>query len=47
MISLSTWENQAAIDKYRQSDAHKEIQKHTRSLMNVSKVSVKEYEVVG
>lgn len=47
MISLSTWENQAAIDNYRESAAHKEIQKHTRSLMNVSKVSVKEYEVAG
>jgi heme-degrading monooxygenase HmoA len=47
MISLSTWENQAAIDKYRASDAHKEIQKHTRALMGVSKVEVKSYEVVG
>ena len=46
-ISLSAWENQAAIDKYRSSEAHKDIQKHTRGLMNVSKVEVKTYEVVG
>lgn len=46
-ISLSKWENQAAIDKYRHSDAHKDIQKHTRALMGVSKVEVKSYEVVG
>jgi heme-degrading monooxygenase HmoA len=46
-ISLSTWENQQAIDKYRTSSAHKEIQQHTRALMGVSKVEVKTYEVVG
>lgn len=47
MISLSTWENQAAIDKYRESEAHKKIQQHTRSLMGVAKVDVKSYEVAG
>ena len=26
LISLSTWQDQAAIDRYRGSDAHKEIQ---------------------
>lgn len=46
-ISLSTWENQAAIDRYRGSDAHKEIQQHARSLMNVAKVEVKSYEIAG
>ena len=46
-ISLSKWENQAAIDRYRNSDAHKMIQQHTRSLMNVAKVEVKTYEVIG
>ncbi|HWP58823.1 MAG TPA: antibiotic biosynthesis monooxygenase family protein [Candidatus Acidoferrales bacterium] len=46
-ISLSTWENQQAIDQYRSSPAHKEIQQHTRALMGVSKVEVKTYEVVG
>jgi heme-degrading monooxygenase HmoA len=44
-ISLSTWESQAAIDAYRSGAAHKEIQKHSRALMNVSKVEVKSYEV--
>jgi heme-degrading monooxygenase HmoA len=46
-ISLSTWENQGAIDKYRDSEAHKQIQQHTRALMNVAKVEVKTYEIVG
>jgi heme-degrading monooxygenase HmoA len=46
-ISLSKWENQEAIDRYRGSDAHKAIQQHTRGLMNVAKVEVKEYEIVG
>jgi heme-degrading monooxygenase HmoA len=46
-ISLSTWESQAAIDKYRASEAHKAIQQHTRTLMNVAKVTVKTYEVMG
>jgi heme-degrading monooxygenase HmoA len=46
-ISLSTWESQEAIDKYRDSDAHKEIQEHTRGLMGVSKVEVKTYEAIG
>ena len=46
-ISLSVWEDQAAIDRYRASDAHKEIQRHTRGLMGVSKVDVRTYDVVG
>ena len=46
-ISLATWENQEAIDRYRQSSEHKEIQRHTRGLMGVAKVQVKTYEVVG
>ena len=46
-ISLSTWDNQEAIDRYRGSDAHRTIQQHTRALMNVAKVEVKTYEVVG
>lgn len=45
-IALSTWESQAAIDRYRISEAHKMIQQHTRALMNVAKVEVKTYEVV-
>ena len=46
-ISLSTWENQEAIDAYRRGPAHEQIQKHSRALMNVSKVEVKSYEVAG
>jgi len=45
-VSLSTWENQEAIDRYRTSEAHKKIQQHTRALMNVAKVDVKTYELV-
>jgi heme-degrading monooxygenase HmoA len=47
VISLQTWENQAAIDQYRKSEAHKEILRHTRGLMGVSKVDVKTYDVIG
>jgi heme-degrading monooxygenase HmoA len=46
-ISLSKWEDQQAIDRYRASEAHREIQKHTRGLMGVSKIEVKTYDVVG
>lgn len=46
-ISLSTWENQEAIDRYRASDAHHTIQQHTRALMNVAKVDVRSYDVAG
>jgi len=46
-ISLSTWENQEAIDRYRESPEHAEIQRHTRGLMGVSKVEVKSYDVIG
>ena len=45
-ISLSTWESQQAIDKYRASAAHKSIQQHARALMNVAKVEVKSYDLV-
>ena len=46
IISLQTWENQAAIDRYRKSEAHQEILRHTRGLMGVSTVEVKTYEVI-
>jgi heme-degrading monooxygenase HmoA len=45
-ISLSSWENLQAIDRYRSSEAHKTIQQHSRALMNVAKVEVKTYEVI-
>ena len=47
IISLQTWESQAAIDRYRKSEAHQEILRHTRGLMGVSKVEVKTYEIIG
>ena len=47
IISLQTWESQAAIDRYRKSEAHQEILRHTRGLMGLSKVAVKTYEVIG
>ena len=46
-ISISTWEDQLAIDLYRKSEAHDAIQKHARALANVAKVEVKTYEVLG
>ena len=46
-ISLSSWDSQEAIDRYRRSDAHRTIQQHTRALMNVAQVEVKTYEVAG
>ena len=47
MISLQTWQDQQSIDLYRASPAHQEILGHTRGLMSVSKVEVKNYEVAG
>ncbi len=43
-ISYSEWDSQANIDKYRESQAHIEIQKHSRALQG-GKASVKRYEV--
>jgi quinol monooxygenase YgiN len=47
MISLQTWRDQKSIDLYRAGPGHQQILKHTRGLMGVSKVDVKNYEVVG
>ena len=47
IISLQTWESQAAIDQYRKSAAHQEILRHTRGLMGVSQVEVRTYEIIG
>jgi heme-degrading monooxygenase HmoA len=46
MISMSTWESQDAINAYRDSDAHHEIQRHTRDLLRGARATVKTYEVV-
>lgn len=43
-ISYSEWESQSHIDKYRNSNAHTEIQKHARGLQG-GRASVKRYEV--
>ena len=47
LISLQKWESQEAIELYRASDDHQEILKHTRELMGVSKVEIKNYDVIG
>jgi len=47
MISLQSWRDQKSIDLYRAGPGHQEILKHTRGLMGVSKVEVKNYDVVG
>lgn len=44
-ISYSEWESEADIERYRESDAHKEIVRHTRGLKGASAV-VKLYDVV-
>ena len=41
-ISYSEWESEAAIEAYRNSDAHKEIVRHTRGLKG-AKAEVKLY----
>jgi heme-degrading monooxygenase HmoA len=43
-ISYSEWDSQGSIDKYRTSEAHAEIQKHSRALQG-GKATVKRYEV--
>jgi len=44
-ISYSEWESEAAIEAYRNSDAHKEIVRHTRGLKG-AKAEVKLYDLV-
>jgi quinol monooxygenase YgiN len=43
-ISYSEWDNQANIDKYRDSEAHTEIQKQSRGLQG-GRATVKRYEI--
>ncbi len=47
LISVQTWQDQKAIDQYRAGFGHQDVIKHTRELMGVSKVEVKNYEVSG
>ena len=44
-ISYSEWESQADIDAYRESEAHKRIQNHSRELQG-AKAVVKRYQVM-
>ena len=44
-ISYSEWESEAAIEAYRNSDAHKKIVRHTRGLKG-AKAEVKLYDMV-
>ena len=45
-ISYSEWESQADIDAYRDSDAHKRIQDHSRNLQG-AQATVKRYQLVS
>jgi heme-degrading monooxygenase HmoA len=45
LISYSEWASEADIEAYRNSDAHKEIVQHARSLRG-SKAKVKLYDLV-
>jgi heme-degrading monooxygenase HmoA len=44
-ISYSEWESEADIDRYRDSDAHKQIVRHARALKG-AKAVVKLYDLV-
>ena len=44
-ISYSEWDSESAIENYRQSDAHHEIQRHSRGLQG-AKAVVKTYSVI-
>lgn len=43
-ISYSEWDSQENIDKYRNSQAHAEIQKHARGLQG-GRATVKRYDI--
>ena len=46
IISMATWDSQEAIDAYRTSPEHEEIQRRTRELLSGARATVKTYEVV-
>jgi len=46
LISYSEWEDQEAIDAYRESENHKKIQRHARALQG-AKAIVKRYTIVS
>jgi quinol monooxygenase YgiN len=45
-ISYSVWENQGAIDRYRASEAHQQIKRHSERLAAIGPPLVKEYALV-
>lgn len=45
-ISYSEWEDEASIDRYLESDDHKEIKRHNRNIEG-AEVTVKHYEQAG
>ena len=45
LISYSEWDSEADVESYRDSDAHKEIVRHSRTLKG-SKAEVKLYDPV-
>jgi heme-degrading monooxygenase HmoA len=44
-ISYSEWDSEASIEAYRTSEAHHEIQRHSRSLQG-AEATVKTYTVI-
>ena len=46
MISMSTWETPEAIETYRASREHEEIQRYTRALLSGARATVKTYDIV-
>jgi len=46
-ISYSEWQDEAAIERYDDSDAHREIERHTQRLKVSQPPIVKHYQVVG
>jgi len=46
MISMSTWESPEAIDAYRTSKEHGEIQRVTRDLLSGARAVVKTYDIM-
>ncbi len=47
MISYSEWQDEQSIERYLQSDDHKEIVRHSRGLSGGSPAVVKRYTIAG
>jgi heme-degrading monooxygenase HmoA len=46
LISMATWDSKEAIEAYRTSPEHDEIQRHTRLMLSGARATVKNYDVV-